>query len=152
MTSKIKIRSGDFEVDFEGSEDFIKEDLMKLINGLSEVKIQNQSDLVKKTIHHGNGINMTASSIAAKLNSKTGADLVISACAHLHFVKKMESMTRKEILQEMKDAKSYFKNTYNKNLSRLLISLIKDKKLLESGKDIYSLEAQFIKELREKLA
>jgi len=90
--------------------------------------------------------------IAAKLNSKTGSDLVLAAAAYLKFTQGLDNFTRQQILEAMKEATGYYKGSMSNNLTKNLKSLVENSRLngLANGK--YSLTAQTEKELRVKIA
>lgn len=94
------------------------------------------TDSTKKTLQ------MTTNTIATKLNSSSGADLVTAACAHLCLVKGQDSFKRSHILGEMKLATNFFKKTYSNNLSCALQTLVKGGKILETSVDTYALDAK----------
>jgi hypothetical protein len=52
----------------------------------------------------------------------------------------------------MKSATSYYKQSYSKNLTQILKTLLTTQKINEPAKDTYSLHATVEKELRAKLA
>lgn len=148
MTSKVKIKAGSIEVEFEGSEDYMKDELPALVELLyslspskelaeeeESIELQASTDTSKKRLQ------ITTNTIAAKLNAKKGADLVLAACAHLALVKGAETYTRSNILAEMKLANNYYKTTMNKNLSGSLKTLVNKSKLLETATDTYALHA-----------
>jgi hypothetical protein len=110
-----------------------------------EEELPETSDASKKTLE------LTTNSIAAKLNASSGPDLVLAACAHLHFVKGQHTFHRKNILAEMKLANNYFKKNFANNLSKSLKSLAKDEKLIERTEDTYALDAKTVSELQTRL-
>lgn len=147
--SKIKLKVGSVEVEFEGSEDYIKDELPNLVellcnnspdeNGEEE---QNTEDVLPPSGDKSKQkIEMTTNAIAAKVNADSGADLVIAACAHLYLVKGHETFTRKNILAEMQTASNYYTKSRGKNLSKSLKLLQKDEKLIERSTDTYALSA-----------
>jgi hypothetical protein len=71
------------------------------------------------------GYNFSTTTIGAKLGVKTGSDLVVCAMAHLEFVQRKTSSSRAQILAEMRNAKSYFKQTMASNLSGSIDALLK---------------------------
>lgn len=158
MESKIRIKIGAIEVEYEGSEAFLKTELPAFIKSISELQIspvresdpeQNGSNNKPESVK--NVIQLSTKSIAAKLNVKSGRDLVVAAAAHLCFVKEKAKFTRKELLDEMKTATSYYKATYSNNLSMILSRLIKTQ-LNEPSTDVYALTADTENDLRKKLA
>src|SRR5688572_8721918 len=85
-------------------------------------------------------LQLTTNTIAAKLGAKTGSDLALAACAHLSLVKGVDSFQRKHILAEMKLATNFYKNTFGKNLSGCLKTLVNRSKILETTENTYALE------------
>lgn len=164
MSSKIKIKIGSVEVEFEGSEEFLKDELLKLTSSVLE--LYRESGLVagegetfepsleekeKNALKVGK-IQGTTGTIASKLNCTAGKCLIIAACAHLTFVAHHQSFTRKEILDKMKTAKNHFKTSYRDNLTSYLNTLINEGKLNEISTDTYALREPVRKELEQKLA
>jgi hypothetical protein len=90
--------------------------------------------------------------IANILGAKSGSDLVMAAAAHLHFVKKKPTFTRKEIIAEM--APAHWKGSYRgSNLTTYLDGLRgrKDRLRLVS-KDTYALSNKEKQALEARLA
>jgi hypothetical protein len=160
MECKIRIRVGNIEVEYEGAEAYLKNDLPNLIEYLAGLPVGDEpaaepeeeevlpptSDLSKKKLE------LTTNSIAGMLNAKSGPDLVLAACAHLHLVKGAETFHRKNILAEMRSANNYFTRSSAGNFSKSLSSLVKDRKLMERTEDTYALDAKTLSELQKILA
>jgi len=148
MSSKIRIKMGPMEIEYEGSEDFLKTELPSLITVVST--LYKQSGLASTgggtniTESHkgqagGSKLQMTTASIAANLQSKSGSDLVLAACAKLDFGLGNASYTRDQINSEMKSASGYYKTSYTSNLSNYLQTLVKEGELNEQATDTYAL-------------
>jgi hypothetical protein len=147
MTSKVKIKAGSIEVEFEGSEEYMTDELPALVELLyslspveesveeESVELQASTDTSKQTLQ------MTTNTIAAKMNAKKGTELILAACGHLALVKGASTYTRSNILAEMKLATNFYKQTMTKNLSSSLKTLVKQNKLLETATDTYALDA-----------
>jgi hypothetical protein len=166
-TSKIRIKLGSIEVDYEGSESFLKEELPSLLAAVSDL-YQRSSHSVQDEPSApelgglpigDNGrseerarIEMTTGSIAAKLNVKSGPDLILAAAARLCIVDDLAKFSRKQLIEQMRSATAYFKPTYVNNLSSSLNTLLKDGRLNEPSKDTFALTANCEKDLRNKLA
>jgi len=155
---KIRIKVGLVEVEFEGSEEYLREELPALLELLSSLEsgagedVNEESELLEASADpSAKKLEMTTNTIAAKLDSKSGADLVLAACAHLTFVKGFDTFKRKNILGEMRLASNYFKETYSNNLSASLKTLVRNSKILETSTDTYALEARTKSELEKKL-
>lgn len=159
MESKIKIKMGPIEIEYEGSEGFIKEKLPALLAAVFDFyKKSGVSDSVEHvaaapaTASSNTPIQATTGSIAAQLGVKSGTDLIMAAAARLAFSLGIGSFSRSQILEEMKSASSYYKKTYMSNLTKYLNQLVKDGKLLETAKDTYALSASAKSSMEAKLA
>ena len=82
---------------------------------------------------------VSANTIASLSNANTGSDLVMAAMAHLTLVQGKEVAARREILDEMKAAKTFYKETFGSNLSSYLDSLAKAKRLNLVARETYAL-------------
>jgi len=164
MSSKIRIKNGTMEVEYEGTDEFIKNDLIKLVSSISELPKKTDQPPQGEGLITPKGASQkdeksksakslgTTANIAALLNCKKGPDLIIAACAHLTFVEGKSSFSRQEIIDQMKPASPYFKTGYIDNLSNYLNSLIKAKTLNEVSKGVYNLSADAQKDLKGRLA
>jgi len=148
MTSKVRIKAGAIEVEFEGSEEYMKEELPALVELLYSLGPLNENgeeeesqELPASSDTSKQKLQLTTNTISAKLNVKKGGELVIAACAHLTLVKGADTFSRSNILAEMKLANNYFKESMSKNLSNTLKVLVKQDKLLETATDRYALQA-----------
>lgn len=157
MESKIKIKLGPIEVEYEGSESFLKQELPDLIKTVTELykstgaKMGNLDDEGKMKKDQSGGLQLSTTSIAAKLSCTSGPDLIVATAAHLTLVKGLERFSRKQLLEEMKTASGYYKTTYRDNLSTNIKTLLKDK-LNEPSSGHFSLSATALKELKAQLA
>lgn len=160
LLSKIKIKLGNIELDFEGTEEYIRGDLPSLLELICaysatandvDHETEEAEELPANPDVATQKIQMTTNTISAKLNVKTGSDLVLAACAHLCLVKGISTFERKNILAEMQTASNYYKQNHSSNLSKNLSSLVKDNKLIERSKDEYALTAQAKQELESTL-
>lgn len=169
--SRIYIKVGPIEVEYEGREEFLKSELQGLLSMISNTYKETGIKLDHKEttgILPLNGedhtspdkspaimmetIQLTTSTIASRLGCKSGPDLVIAACTYLKFVRGLDSFNRQEIINEMRNTPSYFNKNYVKNLTRAFKTLVKTQKMSEISKDKYALTAQYCNELRPLLA
>jgi hypothetical protein len=156
MESKIRIKLGAIEVEYEGSEAFLKKELPDLMKSITEL-YKSVRTLVEQPEEQGGDfeqkrIKLSTKSIAAKLNCSSGRKLVIAAASHLTLTKNQDSFTRKQLLSEMQSASGYYKKTYADNLSNCLKGLLKDDTLTEPSGGNYSLSEQKRKEIGGLLA
>lgn len=159
MESKIRVKIGAIEIEYEGTEEFIKNNLPNLLELLlyfspedEFVESEEKEEPLPETIDPAKKkLEMTTNAISAKLNVKTASDLVIATCAHLTFVKGADSYKRSNILAEMKTANNYFKKSYTNNLSKSLKTLVKNGRIIERSKDTYALDSDEKKKLEKEL-
>lgn len=165
MDSKIKIKMGPIEIEYEGSEAFLKEELPALLSAVSDLyKESGVTDFVDtgatsspaiispEATGSTGTIQATTGSIAAKLGAKSGTDLIMAAAARLTLSLGLGSFSRSQITEEMKSASAYHKKTYVNNLTKYLNQLVKDGKLLETAKDTYALSASEKSSLEARIA
>jgi hypothetical protein len=159
MSSKLRIQIGDVEIDYEGTEEFLKQELPALLRTAMELHKavgapgrgrSGGSDTDEKGNH---GVpSLTTGTIAARLKSKSGPSLLLSAAAHLTFVANKETFSRQGLLAEMQNATSYYKKSYSNNLTKYIASAVTDGKLQESATNAYALSANTRSELETQLA
>ena len=116
LNGKIAIKLGKLEIEFSGSEDYIRNGLPELIDLLFSYPLEDCEDDDDNTVLSSaeeaeelpenpdpakRKLQMTTNSISARLAAKTGPDLVLAACAHLTLVKGADTFERKNILAEM---------------------------------------------------
>lgn len=172
-TSKIKIKLGAIEVEYEGSETFLKEELPALLTAVSDLYQSSQIHLPPngagaEPVLNGalNGASSangaagpkgaqmigTTNAIAARLDVKSGPDLVLAAAARLTIGEGVGVFSRQRLIEEMRTAPSYCNKSVISNLSTSLQSLIKANKLNEPTKGHYALTASSQSELEARLA
>jgi hypothetical protein len=150
--TKIRIKTLGLELDYEGSEEFFKKELLKLLDVAgSSPGGRKASTPAEPLILPSDGSRSTRS-IAAALDVKTGSDLVLAAAAQLVLFRGSESMRRQALLDEMKTATGYYKSTVSNNFSKYLGTLVRDGKLIELSPEVYTLSAGVRVELERKLA
>jgi hypothetical protein len=162
LSSKLRIRIGEVEIDYEGTEEFLKQELPQLLKTAMELhKAAGPPQSGDKAKKKGSGAaegagdvpTLTTGSIAAKLGSKSGSDLLLAAAAHLALVKKVEPFSRPQLLAEMQEATSYYKTSYSANLSKYIkTALLKDGPLSETARNSFALKAATRTEMEKKLA
>lgn len=169
MAAKIKLKVGSMELEYEGDPEFLTggiEALLETMGGLATkmpieatptapsavTPFAHMNDGASASTTQGGSFAFTTNTIAARLNSNSGSDLVICALAQLEFVQGKTSSTRSDILAEMKSAASYYKSTYSNNLSKSFDTLLKSQRINQIAKDTYALSANERKQLEAKVA
>lgn len=146
--AKIRLKFGSLEIEYEGDQKFIETNLVGLAQSvaetLSDFRIAEPAENPQSSAHRSSKSSdhlLSTNTIAQAIDSKTGSDLVMAAVAKLIIVNGAPSATRHTILTEMKEAPTYFKETYMSNLSSYLNTLVRSRKLNLVSKDTYSIPA-----------
>lgn len=160
-TSKIRIKMGDIEVEYEGTESFLRDELPELLTAVSKLYHDSASSVTevrspetKSKAGVKNKLEGTTGTIAAKLACGVGVgkDLITAAAARLAFVLEKDSYTRAELLKEAKTATAYYKKSVLSNLTTTLEGLVKSGDFTEISAGTYSLSAPKREEVRKRLA
>lgn len=161
METKVHVRIGAIELEYEGSEAFLRDGFLNFLLGMSGLDPKSDKSLV------GNEPNdlgtaekpgqtpfseLSTSYIASKLSANDGQTLLLAAAAYLTIGRSKTSFTRKEILAEMQSAPSFYKKVYSNNLSRYLKSAVKSSELREVAKETYALSNAQIKSLGTQIS
>jgi flagellar hook assembly protein FlgD len=157
--ANIKIKIGTLEFACEGEEDFLKTEVPNFLKTVGEFYQQIPRDTTPTTPIipklNGNGhqepLEMSVNNIATKLNASSGAELTLASCASLTLVKRMTTFSRQQILDEMKDATNFYKESFSANLSAQLTRLVENGKLIERSTGQYALAAQTKTEMETRL-
>lgn len=158
MTSKLRIRIGEVEIEYEGSEEFLKQELPQLLT--TAMELRKAADASGSKAGAGGGEKKGASplgaattaTIAARLKVKSGPDLLIAAAARLTLIQNKDTFTRQELLAEMQTASSYYKKSYSNNLSSYLSGCVSSGDLTETARHTYALGATKKESLEAQLA
>jgi hypothetical protein len=160
--TKLRIKLGGGELEFEGSEQFLKDEVMPTIEKLLDL-VGSRSELRTPSAIETNGAAIqlplesvasanSTSTVAAQLKATAAPELAIAAVAHLVLSQKKHRVTREEILAEMKSASAFYKSSMTNNLSSTLKGLVKTGRLHEVAMDTYSLPHKERTSLEAKLA
>ena len=146
MENKIRIKMGEVEVEYEGSEAFLKKELASILDAVAKLhsagehvttsKKHESRDSGRRNVARN---DVSTSVIATKLGSKTGPNLILAAGGKLTLVDGQETFSRDSILTEMRSASAFYKRTYVNNMTVYLKSLVKNGLLNEFGGEKYSL-------------
>lgn len=158
---KIKFKTAHVEIEYEGSEEFLRAELLELTTKIEETyKASPPIDMLPQqavvpsqqvTSNDAPKISLSLKSIAAKLNVTSEPELVLATCAYLTLSANRDTFTRKDIFDTMKTASGFYKKSYSSNLSVTLDGLIKNGKLLHQANDVFALSVQTRSELESRL-
>lgn len=162
MSTKLKIKMGHIEFEYEGDAVYDKEAVKDLFSHIESMMVS-----VPKAFDtppsFGNGdapvggktgelANLGMNTVAARLDVKSGPDLVMCASAYLQICQGKPTFSRRELLKAMQEATSHYNSGMNKNLSNFLKALITGKRLNSLAEDKMSLAASEIGSMKAKLA
>ena len=154
---KLRLRFGDVEIDYEGTETYLREDLLDQIEKTLSV-YSNRTGPTPKSVEQTEAtvasdcLDIDTNTVASYLDVKTGPELVLAAAVNLRIIQNKQRFTRDEIRLEMQGASSYYTANHTKNLSAHLTSLIKSHKLLRTSGGEFALSADAESDARAKLA
>lgn len=146
--SKLSIKVGALELEYEGPESFSKADILELIEHLGEHSTAIPTPLPINgggTAGNANGAggggltDLGVESIAARLGAKSGTDVLLAAAVYLEANQGKAFYSRRELLDAAKQGGGYYSDGISSNLTAYLTSLVKGKKLNKRGDDQYAL-------------
>jgi hypothetical protein len=139
MTSRIKIKFGDVEVEYEGADGFLKTALPKLLKEIAGLLGVPEAGGTKRS-PGGQKASGPASitTIAQRLNAHKLPDLVLAAALSLT-LKGNATATKAGLRKEMRDAVGFWKGAMATNFDKTLARLAKGGRITHSGGDNYAL-------------
>lgn len=157
MAIKVSTKIGDVAVDFEGSPEEFKALILPLVEkawtrAASSQTISEQAAATGGAKQIGPSEMLSVRTVATRLAADNGSELVLAAAASLSIFKGMDSFSRQQLHDEMKEASGFYKVTYGSNLSSYIDTLIKNRSLLELGKDSYALSVATRQSIEQRLA
>ena len=166
-TTKLHVEIGDFSISYEGPADLLEERLTPLVREILSIGLEGSGAVRRESRKQearsaseedppvgadlATGVVGTLNNVAAKLDCKTGPELIVATAAFLTFgAKAMQRFGRKDLLDEMKMS-SYYKASFSSNMSTYLQRLVKKQELTEAGKNVYQLPPARHDELKARL-
>lgn len=153
---KIRLKISEIEIEYEGKDSFLGKGLSDLIqetiSAHSKVKDVSLEVPVATTDSPSLSTNdLSTNSIAGILNVKTGPELILAAAVHITLVQGKDDFSRDDLRKEMKNATSYYKQTYGTNLISYIGRMVKKNELLERRAGSYALPADAKESYRVQL-
>ena len=134
---KITINIGNLKIDYEGSEEFIKNDFNNIFN-LEKIAIILKDDVVEKTdvskkpkkrIKIKKKVK-NISDLLSVLNVNDVDDLIIGTLAYYYFLKKVKSVPYSDLYYAMRNTGDIFENNIGKT-KYVLSELIENERIIE---------------------
>ena len=149
--AKIYFKFNKLEIEYEGDPSFLKEDIFNLMEQITSLYVKNSVVLpVGPSLNESENIvtlsenpvpDLSIETIASHLDAKQGPELVMAAAMYLTFFRKMSKFSRQDILNTMKEASNYYKESMGGNLTASLSRLVKKKRLNSLSVGNYALSA-----------
>jgi hypothetical protein len=158
-TSKVRVKLGQLEVECEGTEEFLKDELPKLLDAFLKLQPKVPPAVDRPTAGlpdsagtaGGTGLDFSMPEFANRLEAETAAQLMTAAGAFLMLVKKQVPFKRKELLETMKLASSQFKPAMTSNFDTTKKKLLKEGVFNEPNKGEFTVKAPTLATLKAKL-
>ncbi len=151
MVSKLRIKMGHIEFEYEGDAQFDTSSIKDLFSHLESLVgvtpaaafDTSPSDPAQadEATGQASNLNLSAGTVAARLTVNSGPDLALAAAAYLQLVQGQLSFKRTDLLTTMKSAKSYYKANMGGNLSKIIQTLVGNGRMNELSSSEYSLTA-----------
>ena len=156
---RIKISAGSFSLEYEGEQSFIEDGLLDLLARVIEETSAFQAGpdgeapagSAQAASVGPAPANLSTNTIAQILDSKTGSDLALCSVAKINLVDGKDRVTRAEILDAMRSASVYFKDSYVSNLTAYLVTLTKSGRINMIQRNTYALAASERRRISEAL-
>ena len=165
MPTKLKIKMGHIEFEYEGEAVYDNEavkDLFSHIESLVGAAPPGTFDILpppNEAESEDGGedasadiANFSIRTVAARLGGKSAKDVTLAAAAHLQICQSKKSFSRKELLSDMQEAHGYYDQIMSRNLSATLNRLVAAKIMMMMNGDQMSLSANEITRLKAKIA
>jgi hypothetical protein len=146
--TRLVLKCGDIEIEYDGPEEFLKQELPQLIRAVAELRanVPAVADGGATGAAAGGaaaaasptGAPLSVSTIAQKLGSKTGPDLIMASALSI-VLQGRGTFTKRDLRDRMKEAPSFYKATYSANFDKTVSRLTKAGKLHHNNGTTYSL-------------
>lgn len=163
MATKIHLRAGEVELTLESDNPLAVSDIKDFIAQVQDLAQSLIPQSATPASHAPNAPNeaplliehtspqLHVNSVADRVGGKSASELAVAAASYLQIVSGKQSFTRKELLDTMKSATTFYSVNMGSNSSATLKSLITTR-FNQVANDTYSLRSHDLIELRAKLA
>jgi hypothetical protein len=143
MSAKLRIKTKEIEIEWEGEVEFLKSEVPALIASIVEAigsggKLEEFDEAVRDSSDEAIPSRFTTASAAAKVQAQTGPELFKVALAKLQS-DGVEPAPRAQIHKEMQSASKFYKQSMLNNLNRTIDSLLTSGEVNEPEKGVYAL-------------
>ena len=148
---RVRFRFGPVEIEYEGTDSLFPQDLLTFLGDAVALCAERDVPATPETppSDSGHGVppilptrdDLSVSSIAARMNAETGADLIMAAAVFLAECAGQPVFSRREILDTMKGSTAHYNKNMSSNLTSYLRGLVKGGRLNERTDGFYALTA-----------
>ena len=142
---QIKITVGAVSIEYDGEQSYIENGLGDFLDKVIQKSSSVPPVLAGPTMQAATPANsplaLSTNTIAQNIGVKTGSELALAAIAKINLIKGQPAAARQEILDEMREATTYFKDSYVSNLSAYLDTLVKSRRVNLVAKATYAVAA-----------
>jgi hypothetical protein len=140
--TRLAIKYGDIEIEYDGPEEFLKNELAGLIKAVASLAAPPAAKLPGGAgtgdVGQPADEKMSVSTIAQKLSVSNGPDLI--AAAALSLVSGGNgAFTKRQLRDRIREATTFFRSTYANNFDNYVKVLVRKGRLNHTGADNYSL-------------
>lgn len=153
---KIQVKVGQLEVGYEGKTSFLENNLLGFVketiilygNHINLLALDPDSYSRKTpketppTTNKDKKFDLSMTTVASRLEVKSGPDLILAACMYLTFVEGKEKFSKDEIHEKMKGASGFYNAGKVSHIKRDLRKLMDKKFINEASDDRYELHAE----------
>ncbi len=165
MSSRLRIKFGLMELEYEGDAQFDSVSIKDIFSHLESLTVATPAFSPESAEPGGTGTaaakdpdggakigTLHMNTVASRLGAASGSDLAVAAAAYLQIVLKKERFSRKDLLDAMKSATTYYNANMSSNLTKMLDTLITNKRINQLGQSDYSMTAGEMTAAETKLA
>lgn len=125
MTAKLRIKAKGIEIEWEGSVEYLKNDLPDLISAIvAALGLGVSDDDPEESVVLDVDKKFTTAALAAKIKPNSATDLFKVALAKLQISDKIEPAARAQIHNEMRLAPKFYKPSMKNNLGNTIDTLL----------------------------
>src|SRR5215813_11515793 len=140
--TKLAVKCGDVEFEYDGPEEFLKQELLNFVREIAKLRTAMPAELSHGGRRQSSGRGLTSvSTLAQKLKVKNGSELIIAAALSYHLSGTL-SFTKKNLRDRVKEATAFYKSSYANNFDNYVARMVKKGRLSHTGGDNYALPDQ----------
>lgn len=163
MPTKLKIKMGHIEFEYEGDAAYDSAAVKDLFSHMESLLVSAPPRVIRVALDDKTPaeseveppldiVDHDTQTVAAHLQAKTGVEVAIAAAAHLQICQGKKGFTRKELLADMQQAHGYYNQAMSGNLTKILRTLISQKRVVSTTGGQITLSAAEAALCRAKLA